>query len=162
MNRLSRCSSRRHASGITTVEFAIVAVALFVTLFGAIEVSRMMYARTLLEEGTRRGARLAVVCPVNDPAVTQAAAFAAAGSSLLRGLTPANFRVDYLDASGNPVANPGAVNSFPNIRYVRVSVQNFTMPLAIPFANFIFQTQGIASTFPAESLGVSPEGVTPC
>ena len=150
--------------GITAVEFVIVAVALFLTLFGVLEVSRAMFARTLLEEGVRRGARMAAVCPVNDAAVARAAAYSGAGtnSTMLSGLTTANFLVQYLDQNGAVVANPGTAASFLTIRFVRVSVQNFTMPLAIPFMSAIFTPTNLSSTLPAESLGVSATAVTAC
>ena len=153
---------KKHNRGITTVEFAIVAVALFLTLFGAIGVSRMMFARTLLEEGVRRGARLATVCPLNDPAITRAAAFAGGGGSspFLYGLSSSNFAVQYLDANGAVMANPAG--TYLNIRYVRVSLQNFTMPLLIPYVSNVFAPTNLSSTLPAESLGVSATAVTAC
>jgi Flp pilus assembly protein TadG len=150
--------------GITAVEFVIVSVALFLTLFGVLEVSRMMFARTLLEEGVRRGARLAAVCPVNDAGVARAAAYSGAGtnSTMLSDLTTANFLVQYLDQNGAVVANPATPANYVNIRFVRVSVQGYNMPLAIPFMSAIFTPTNLSSTLPAESLGVSSTAVTAC
>jgi len=147
--------------GTTTVEFAIAGVALFLVLFGAVEMGRMMFARSLLEEGVRRGARLAAVCPLNDPAIATSAAFnTTGGQTMLPGLTGSNMRVDYLDGAGAVLGNPAG--AYAQIQYVRVTVQNYTMPLMIPFMSLVFQANGLSSTLPRESLGVSPGAVTPC
>ena len=68
---------RKRNLGITTVEFSIVATVLFVTLFAVMEFSRLMYTFVALAEGTRRGARLATVCPLNDAGITSTVNFAA-------------------------------------------------------------------------------------
>ena len=62
-------------TGLSTVEFALVAAVLFTMMFGVIEIARAFFVSSALDEATRRGARMAAVCPVNDPAIFQAAAF---------------------------------------------------------------------------------------
>lgn len=147
--------------GTTTVEFAIAGAALFLVLFGAVEVARMMFARSVLEEGVRRGARLAAVCPLNDPAIATRASFNnGTGVALLPGLTGGNMRVEYLNAAGAVLGNPAG--TYGQIQYVRVTVQDYTMPLIIPFLSLVFDANGLSSTLPRESLGVSPGAVTPC
>ena len=147
--------------GTTVVEFAVIGLLFFMILFGVFEASRMMFARGVLEEGVRRGARLAAVCPLNDPAVLAAASFAAGGSSTLLGnFGPSNMRVEYLNAAGTLIGDP--VANYAQIRFVRVAVQNFSMPLLIPGLNHVFQPTNVSSTIPAESLGVSATAVTPC
>jgi Flp pilus assembly protein TadG len=151
----------RRQSGTTSVEFAIAAVALFTVLFGVVEIGRMMFARTTLEEGVRRAARLAAVCPLNDPAIVRAGMFdSGSGATLLPDLVAGNFALNYLDANGAVIASPAA--SFTQIRFVRVSVQNYSYPLLIPFVNLSFVATGISSTLPAESLGVTTTAVVPC
>lgn len=158
----------RKLQGTTTVEFAIAGSVFFLVLFGAIEVARMMWARSVLEEGVRRGARLAAVCrPEDSAAVRQRASFPqGGGAALVPGFTSANLRVEYLDSTGVVRATDPSVavaaNVYVSIRYVRVTVQNFTMPLVIPFLNRIFQPNGMSSTLPRESLGVAAEGFTTC
>ena len=66
---------RKGQAGITTVEFAIVALLVFTMVFGVIEIGRGYYIYTLLDDVARRGARLAAVCPVNDPAIPQMAIY---------------------------------------------------------------------------------------
>jgi Flp pilus assembly protein TadG len=153
--------ARQH--GITTVEFAIVAMLAFIVLFGVIEIARVFFVYNALEEATRRGARVAAVCQVNDPAIAQIASFTASGSPVVAGLGPTNIEVKYLDGSGNVLADP--VASYGLITYVRVRIVDFTHRLFIPFIpTFMssFLTPEFSTTVPAESLGVWPGGYSPC
>jgi Flp pilus assembly protein TadG len=143
------------------VEFALIGAAFFVVLFGVIEVGRAMFARAVLEESVRRAARVAVVCPVNDPAIVAAATFTeGGGDALLPGFTAANVRLQYLSATGGVVGNPAV--DFAAIRFVRVAIQNYQLPLFIPFLDLVLTPANVSSTLPAESLGVSRTAVTPC
>jgi Flp pilus assembly protein TadG len=147
---------RANQKGTTTVEFAIVASVMFMILFGVIEFGRVMFVGNALAESTRRGARLAAVCPVGDPMPAQAAILAGAdGVSLIDAdLTVANVSIAYLDVNGAPVANP-AVN-LAAIRYVRTSIVNYQQQLLIPFVMLSFMMPSFAATLPAESLGYGP------
>jgi Flp pilus assembly protein TadG len=148
--------------GTTSVEFALVGAVLFIVLFGVIELGRMMFARTVLEEGVRRAARLAAVCPINDGAITDAATFTGTGGAdaILPDFTAANVRLEYLGANGAALGNPAG--SFALIRYVRVTIQNYQIPVLVPFLQVEFVANNVSSTLPAESLGVSPTAITPC
>lgn len=159
---------RRHGStsrqnGTTTVEFAIVAVAFFMVLFGVIEMGRALFVVNTLTEATRRGARLATVCPVGDPAPASAAVFADGngGSTVVYGLTTGNVEIDYLDSSGAVLPSP--TTSFNSIAYVRTKIVGFTLPLLIPFVMPTLSLSGFATTLPRESLGIPRSGtVQPC
>lgn len=142
--------------GVTTVEFAVVSTVLFMVLFGVIEFGRALFVANALVEATRRGARVAAVCPVGDPRPAQVAIFAngAGVSSIAPNLTTANVVVSYLDQSGNPLANPTA--SYAAIRYVRVRINNYTQQLLIPFVSPQLTMPAFAATLPIESLGYSP------
>jgi Flp pilus assembly protein TadG len=146
--------------GVTTVEMAIVALLAFTTLFGVLEVARVFFVFNALEEATRRGARVAAVCQVNDPAIGQIASFTASSTGLVGGLTPANIAVQYLDGSGNVLADP--VGSYGVISYVRVSIVGYTHQLLIPLFVRSFAVPAFPATLPAESLGVWPGGYSPC
>ena len=61
--------------GTTTVEFAVVAALLLTLLFGVIEVGRAMFVWNTLNEATRRGARVAAVCPVDHASVARVTIF---------------------------------------------------------------------------------------
>ena len=150
--------------GATTVEFAIIGVAMLLVLFGVIEVGRAMFVMNALGEATRRAARMAAVCPLNDTAAAQVGLFNAPGSSgnsIISGLSEANFALEYLDVNGNVLADPTA--DFGQIQFVRTRIVNFQHQMLIPFANYIFTTPEFATTLRRESLGVPRDGVIePC
>ena len=155
--------SRPAQRGTTTVEFAIVGLLAMVVLFSLIEFSRLVFVVNTLAEATRRGARMATVCPVNDPAIAQVAVFNAPGnggaSTIVSGLRPANIQVQYLNQTGGVVASPGP--NFMQIRYVRVGITNFQHTLVIPLFNLTFTLPAYATTLPRESLGIPRVGVGP-
>jgi|KBSSwiStaDraftv2_1062776.scaffolds.fasta_scaffold03114_9 Flp pilus assembly protein TadG len=157
MNRFQR--------GVTTVEFAIIGLLLFVVIFGVIEFGRALFVMNTLTEATRRGARMAAVCPVGDPKPASVAVFdnGSGNSAIVSGLTSANIMVSYLDASGTPVASPTTPAGFGSIRYVRVSIVGFTLSLIIPTIMPSIPMNGFSTTLPRESLGIPRVGVvTPC
>ena len=102
-------------------------------ILGIIEFGRVMFVANALDESTRRGARLAAVCPVGDPMPAQAAILAGTDgvSTIAADLTVANVAIAYLDVNGAPVANP-AIN-LAAIRYVRTSIVNYQQRMLIPF-----------------------------
>ena len=149
--------------GVTAVEFAIVGTVLFMVLFGIMEFARAMYVVNVLTEATRRGARVAAVCPVGDPYPAEAAVFATGGlsSPVIPGLSTSNVEIDYLDEKGNVIADPTA--DFGEISYVRATIVNFSLPLIIPLVSPTLSLSGFATTLPRESLGVPRSGtVQPC
>jgi Flp pilus assembly protein TadG len=153
MNRM-----RRHQSGLAAVEFAIVAALLLTLLLGVIEFGRALFISNALTESTRRGARMAAVCPVGDIRPAQVAIFANAGgaSRIAPDLTTSNVTVSYLNASGTVIANPAAAANFVLIRYVRVQITGYTMQLMIPFIMPSISMPAFTATLPIESLGYSP------
>lgn len=155
---------RANQTGTTTVEFAIIASVMFMILFAVIEFGRVMFVANALAESTRRGARLAAVCPVGDPMPAQAAILAGTDgvSSIAADLTTANVAIAYLDVNGAPVANP-AIN-LAAIRYVRTSIVNYQQRMLIPFIMPSFLMPSFAATLPAESLGYgpTPQAFVPC
>lgn len=150
---------RRQQAGTTSVEFAIIGMVAMVVIFGLIEFSRMVFVINALSEATRRGARMAAVCPLNDPAISQVTVFNAPGgganSPIVGGLSTANVNVQYLDQNGTPTA------AFGQINYVRVQIVNFQHSLLVPLAFSTFTLPGYPSTLPRESLGVPRVGAGP-
>jgi len=61
--------------GLASVEFAIVGLATLIILFTAIEMGRMLFTLNTLAEVTRRGARVAAVCTVDNLAISRVAIF---------------------------------------------------------------------------------------
>jgi Flp pilus assembly protein TadG len=156
--------TKRLQGGLTTVEFAFIGVAMLLVLFGVIEIGRAMFVLNALNEATRRSARMATVCPINDPAIAQVGLFNApggTGNQIVGGLSTANFAIEYLDANGVVVASP--VANFSQIHYVRTRIVNFQHQMLIPFATYLFTTPQFATTLRRESLGVPRDGVIqPC
>ncbi len=143
--------------GTTTVEFAIVGLVFLVLLFAVIEFGRILFTLNMLEEGARRGARVAAVCPIGDAAILDAAAFV-----VLPGFSDANVFPEYLDENGATLGDP-AVADYTDIRFVRVRIANVAFPVAIPFVTPTFDAPEFSSTLPRESLGVpSFEAVAAC
>jgi TadE-like protein len=149
-------TDRRRQTGTTTVEFAIVGALVIMVMFAVVQFGYTMFTLSVLNEGTRRGARVAAVCPVNDAAIAQATAFVS-----LPGLTTQNVAVEYLNETGGVIAN--AVANFGAIEFVRVRIVNYQYQGWIPFMNLVFTAPEFAATLPRESLGVPREGVvSPC
>jgi len=141
--------------GLVTVEFAIVGAVLMVVIFGCLELGRATYTFAALNEGTRRAARLATVCPINDPVILSAVNFLGEN-----GFSSSN--VQYLDTNGAPL---GATPASSAVYYVQVNVAG-SLPLAIPFLSATL-SPSFTVTLPAESLGITiaADGsgvVTPC
>lgn len=155
---------RHRHQGVTTVEFAIVATVLFITIFGVLEFGRALFVANALAESTRRGARMAAVCPVGDPRPAEVAIFADAGgaSRIAPDLTTANVTVAYLNAAGTPIGNPAA--GFGYIRYVQVRIVDYTQQMIIPFLLPEFLMPSFTAILPIESLGYSPtqQAYLPC
>ncbi|HSR08025.1 MAG TPA: TadE family protein [Bryobacteraceae bacterium] len=159
----ARSAGRRSQSGLTSVEFAIIGGLLMVLVFGIMEVGRALYVMNMLTEAARRGARMAAVCPVGDPKPASVAVFSSTGSTspVVYGLTTANIVTEYLDVSGNPIANAAA--NFTAIRYVRTRITGFSLSLLIPIIMPTLPMNGFSATLPRESLGIPRAGtVTPC
>jgi Flp pilus assembly protein TadG len=154
--------NRYKQRGLATVEFAIVALVLFMMIFAVIEVGRAFFVASALDEASRRGARMAAVCPVNDPAIAQAAAF---NNSVIPALDAGDIVVEYLDGAGGNVGAPATAAGFRLIRYVRVRVVGYQHQMFIPLLTVLgpFFMPEFAAVLPRESLGIPRTGViTPC
>lgn len=142
------------------MEFALVAAVLFTMIFGVIEVARAFFVSSALDEATRRGARMAAVCPINDAAVFQAAAF---NNTLIPDLDAGDITVEYLDDTGAIVGNPAVPAGFRVIRYVRVRVVGYQHQTIIPFVSALIDLPEYATVLPRESLGIPRQGaIVPC
>ena len=151
--------------GMTLVEFAIVGAVAIMLIFAVLEFARAFFVANALTEATRRGARMAIVCPINDPAIAQVATFNAPGagnnSPIVGDLDTSDFVLEYLDRAGNVLGNPA--DNFGAIRYIQLRVVNFEHELLIPYANITFTMPEFSTRLPRESLGVPRSGaITPC
>ncbi len=142
------CNHR--CKGMTQVEFTIVATVFFMILFGVIEFGRILYTWNILDEVTRRAARLAAVCPISDAAgITARATF---NGNIIHDFTASNLRIEYLDQNSLPTTN------FPDIRFIRTSIQNYQFQPFIPFLTLLLDAPSFETVLPSESLGISPAG----
>ena len=146
--------------GLAAVEFAIICVAFFIILLGAVEAARLLFTWNMLDAVTQRAARIAAVCDPDEVAtVRRLAMFDNDGiaDTLLPGLQAANLQIDYLD---DTFTNTGG--AFP-ISYVRASIVNYQHTMAIPFVDNLITTPAFTTTIPSESLGLVPDtGLRTC
>lgn len=152
-------------AGLASVEFAIVGLVALLVLFGVLEVARMMFTVNMLQEATRRAARVAAVCTVDNPAIARAALFNSSGSGtdspIINGLTAANIDIEYLDVAGNPVVGYATDDdAYYSIEFVRVQIVNFQHQMILPGLNLSFITRPYPTTLPRESLGIAKNGMT--
>ncbi|TRW89690.1 TadE/TadG family type IV pilus assembly protein [Candidatus Methylobacter oryzae] len=152
---------RNQQKGLYIVEFALVASLFFVLLFGVIEFARALFVWNTLTEATRRGARLAVVCPVDHASIANVTVFNAPGSAgaspIVPGLNSSNVVTEYLDQTGAVTA------IFNDIRYARVRIVGFQHTLLIPallpgLPSMQLTAPQFETILPRESLGAVPDG----
>jgi Flp pilus assembly protein TadG len=158
--------------GAAMVEFALIAILFFMLLFGIIEFARAFFTYNTLVEATRRGARVAAVCPISAAGTLQAKQVTVFDSNPdgtsavtgLLGLSTANVQVSYYDTDSNNatpspswITGPLASNSttYNDITFVRVQLQNIPnfLQLNIPFFPIPVSLPPIQTTLPSQSLG---------
>jgi hypothetical protein len=142
--------------GTTTVEFALVGMVALGLLFVIVEFGRILFSLNVLDESARRAARIAAVCPVNDPQISAAATFVT-----LPNLTASNVVTEYLDEDGAGIGNPNDPSGYAQINFVRVRIVDYAFPVALPLIASTFSAPEISSTLPRESLGVPYFGAAP-
>jgi hypothetical protein len=140
---------------MTTVEFAIVGALALALIFYVVEFGRILFTLNVLDEGTRRGARVAAVCDVGNAAIEQAALFVS-----LPGLSGSNVVTDYLGDDGAVLGDPQGAD-YPSITFVRVRIEGYSFPVALPFVATLFSAPAVSATMPRESLGVPNFGAAP-
>lgn len=147
-------SPKSRQRGLTTVEFSICGAVYFIVLFGVIEVGRLLFTLNVLDEVTRRGARLASVCPTTSNASVINNAIL--DGVIVNGLGPEHVSINYFKKDMTLIAQPISSDDFPDISYLRVEIQDFTHQLLIPFFFTDINMPTFTTTVVAESLGVIP------
>ena len=112
----------RHQRGAAAVEMAIVSVIFIMILFGAREMSRLLWTWNAADEATRLGARLASVGDIGDARIPTRMA------QMLPALTPSNVTIDYL----NPGSAPNTCTA-ATCKSVQVTLSGYTHVPIIPF-----------------------------
>ncbi|MCK6262462.1 pilus assembly protein [Vibrio sp. ZSDE26] len=147
--------------GISVVEFTIVSSALFILIFGIIEIGLYMYSLQRINEMTRIAARLGVVCNVGDQDDIPALAVP---DDAPGGFAPENLSLGYLDSGGSPiVGDPDADEDvFLTIRYVRAEVVDFEYQFSglLSFFQGAITVPNFETTLPRENLGEIRGSVT--
>lgn len=135
----SRPAFKSRQRGVAAVEFALVASigGFLLLLIGIMELSRVLFIMNTASEATRLGARVAVVCDVDSPAIL----------SRMRGmlsiLEPDDISVVYAP----PGCGPG------NCQTVTISIDaNTVVETFIPFMDFSVNLPAFSTTLPRESL----------
>ena len=130
--------------GAAAVEFALLAPLFFAFLFGIIEMARVLYLMNAATEATRLGARVAVVCDMNDTAIM------ARMQNMLPGLATGDVSVIYRPA-GCTQANCQTVT-------VSIIPGSYSINTFIPFLPFTVNLPSLTSTLPRESLSSTGYG----
>ncbi len=148
--------NKHKQKGAETVEFAMIALLFFAVLFAIIEFSRALFVWNALTEATRRGARMAVICPYQSPIPAKVAIFDVIAGSLgtspiIAGLTPAMVTVSYYRNDG---VTPTADQTL--IKFAKVSITGYTHTLIIPLWGRSLAVPAFTTTLPTESLGAVP------
>ena len=147
--------NKHQQKGAETVEFAMIALLFFAVLFAVIEFSRALFVWNALTEATRRGARMAVICPYESDIPAKVAIFdVIAGtlgtSPIIAGLTPDMVNVRYLDKDGEVTTDQTL------IKFTEVSITGYTHTLLIPVWGRSLTAPPFTTTLPSESLGAVP------
>lgn len=138
--------------GLATVECALTGAVALMVLFGCLEIGRMLFVWNTLDEATRRGAHIAAICPLNDPAIVAAVLMGGDGTrAVIDGLHEAHVAVAYLDAAGAGAA------AFADTAYASVSIVGYEHTVLIPYVGGAVAVPPFTTTVPVESLGYIPE-----
>jgi len=135
------CTGHRQQRGVAAVEFALVAAVFFTILLGAMEMSRLLWTWNAAGEATRLGARLAVVCDMNDPSIVTRM------QQMLPALQPANVTIAYL----NPPNAPNTCTA-ATCKSVRVTLAGYTHVPIIPFVPLSIPIPPFQTTLPKEFM----------
>ncbi|MGR4988944.1 TadE/TadG family type IV pilus assembly protein [Vibrio rotiferianus] len=156
--------------GVTQVEFSIIAVSVLIVIFVILEFAAYFYSVQMVNEVTRRAARLATVCYVADR--DDIPSMPAVVSIYPSGFNANNLEITYLDQNGNTVDVSGFLSTpmadstvldatLTQIKYVKARAINYSFQFVVLsfLINAIGTTPNFETILPAESLGIlRPEG----
>lgn len=133
---LRSMDSRQHRQrGVAAVEFALVSMFFLTLLIGAMELGRWLFVLNAASEATRWGARLAVVCDMNDAQIRQRM------RSILRGVTDDQITITY---------SPTACDT--NACTATVSLADVTFSPMIPALGGTYALPAFSTTLPRELM----------
>lgn len=131
-------SFRKQQRGATVVEFALVSVVFVTLLMAIVEFGRWLSTLELVSETTRMGARMAVVCDINDTTIRNRMK-----SYLpMLGLADSQIAIAYAPASCTT----------STCQSVTVSIVGATFTPSIPFLSNAFPLPPFTTSLPRESM----------
>lgn len=166
--------------GAALPEFALIGLLFFTLLFSAIEVGRWLFTWNTLVEATRRGARIAAVCPLFDDYIKIATVFgtpsqsrpiADQNSPVVRGLNSSQVTIAYysVDDATNTTKYVDLTTANANIAKIKLvevgltlNANNWNYRFIAPIVgdilgdsnnNHILFPPSVSTTLPIESLG---------
>ncbi|HAS6347995.1 pilus assembly protein [Vibrio sp. IRLE0018] len=150
--------SGKKVQGLAVIELTIVSTVLMLILLSIFSIGYYMFSIQMINEATRKAARLATVCYVTSTAHQNVK------NTIINSSLPSNFSdqhlvIEYLDANGDVVAGDPTDNDvFITIKYVRARVSNYQFQF-VSVLNFLGNNGLVTipefeTTLPVESLGV--------
>ncbi len=128
--------SGKKQEGAAAVEFALIAIVFFTLLLGILEFGRVLFTWNSAVEATRYGARVAVVCNINDGAVLSRM------QQIMPSITSANVAVTYEPSGCSP----------STCERVKVRLQGLSVTPMIPLLNVTLTVPAFETSLLRESL----------
>lgn len=129
-------------TGVAAVEFAFIVIAFVTLLLGCIEFGRVLFTWNSVAEATRWGARLSVVCDLNDTTIKEKMRL------IVPQLTDGNIDIAYTPASCD----------WSNCASVEVSVAGASITPIIPFLGLTLTIPPFSTSLPRENMKSSVDG----
>lgn len=142
--RLARtvCPAPYRQRGVAAVEFAFIVIAFVTLLLGGIEFGRVLFTWNSVAEATRWGARLSVVCDLNDATIKEKMRM------IVPQLSDGNIDIAYTPASCD----------WSNCASVEVGVTGATITPIIPFLGLTLTIPPFSTSLPRENMKSSVDG----
>jgi Flp pilus assembly protein TadG len=133
--------ARTTQHGGMSVEFALVFSVFSIMLIGIMEMGRLLWSWNAAVEATRRGARMAVVCDLNDSDIKIRM------REMFPALSNSNITITYLDP-------PNADNTCTTAtcKAVKVSLSGFSHTTNIPFVSMTANLPAFTTTLRREYM----------
>ena len=158
-------TSLKNQKGSTLVEFSIIAGLFFMLIFAIIEFGRLLFTWHVLNETSRRTARLASVCQISTAEQQDIKLASIVNNVPLPNFSVNNIRLVYLDSLGQEITDDiSETVNFNQIEFIEATITNYQVALLIPLATFDinFTAPEFKTILPRESLGVTRTGYTDC
>ena len=133
----------RRARGVAAVEFALISALFFTSLFGVLEMGRMLWIWNAAVEATRLGARMAVVCDIGDADIKTRM------TQRVPNLLPSHISVTY---------QPSSCTS-ATCKSVNVSLSGYVHQTIIPFAPLTVALPPFSTTLRKEYMNSTGNAV---